>query len=135
MKKSAITNAENYTMKKTILIVEDFDYIRNLTGRYFEMNGYQVISAGNLHEASAIGAHEKPKLIIADFDISNDPYVIAALLHSILPESRIVMIDGRAGNCNEEAAAKAGVSAVLARSFSPAILEDVLHAGKVHAHA
>jgi DNA-binding NtrC family response regulator len=114
-------------MKKVLMIVEDFDSIRNLVGRYFQVDGYEVISAGNMHEAMMIGQHEEPNVVIVDFDMSNDPYVTVTMLHNILPESKVIVMDGRKRQCDAEEVTKAGATLVMERQFNPSSLEQIVH--------
>ena len=115
-------------MKKVLMIVEDFDFIRNQVGRYFQIDGYEVISAGNMQESLAIGQREQPAVVIVDFDMaSNDPYIIVSILHNILPLSEIVMVNGRSRHCNIEEAKVAGANVILERVFNPSVLEDIIH--------
>jgi response regulator RpfG family c-di-GMP phosphodiesterase len=120
-------NHKRNGMKKVLMIVEDFDFIRNLVGRQLQMDGYEVISAGNIHEAAEIGQREQPEVVITDFDMSNDPYVIVSILHNILPMSRIIMVNGRSRHCDTEEAKTAGADVILEREFNPAVLEEIVH--------
>ena len=116
------------TMKKVLMIVEDFDYIRNVVGKYFQLNGYDIISVGNLHEAMAIGQLEQPQVVIVDFDMaSNDPYLIVSILHNILPLSQLIMVNGRSRHCDKEEANIAGVNRILERIFNSEVLEEIVN--------
>jgi len=119
-------------MRKVLMIVEDYDYIRNMVGRYFQIDGYEVISAGNMHESMAIAQSEQPQTVIVDFEMSNDPYVIVSILHNILPMSRIILVNGRSRHCDSIEAKTAGVDMVLEREFNPAVLEEIAHGQAVH---
>ncbi|MFI5263209.1 MAG: two-component system response regulator [Candidatus Kapaibacterium sp.] len=114
-------------MRKVLMIVEDYDFIRNMVGRYFQVDGYEVISAGNMHEAMAIGQSEQPETVIVDFDMSNDPYVIVSILHNILPMSRFIMVNGRSRHCDTDEAKTAGADMILEREFNPIVLEKIVH--------
>lgn len=110
------------------MIVEDYDFIRNLVGKYFQLNSYEIISAGNMQEAMVVGQWEQPKVVIVDFDmVSNDPYLIVSILHNILPLSQIIMVNGRSRHCNSEEAKIAGVNKILERLFNPEVLEEIIH--------
>jgi response regulator RpfG family c-di-GMP phosphodiesterase len=112
--------------QKVVMIVEDYDFIRSLVGKYFQRDEYEVISAGNMQEAMAIGLQEQPKVVIVDFDMaSNDPYVIVSILHNILPLSQIVLVNGRSRNCDREEAKIAGADRILERIFDPLVLEEI----------
>ena len=110
------------------MIVEDYDFIRNLVGQYFQLNGYEIISAGNMQEAMVVGQWEQPKVVIVDFDmVSNDPLLIVSILHNILPCTKIIMVDGRSRHCDREEAKIAGVTRILERLFNPEVLEEIIH--------
>jgi ActR/RegA family two-component response regulator len=113
--------------KKTLMIVEDFDYVRNLIGRYFQQDGFEIISAGTMQEAMSIAQYNQPQVVIVDFDMSNDPYVIVSILHNILPLSRIIIINGRKRDCNTEDAKTAGANQILDRLYNPQALEGIIH--------
>ncbi len=121
------------TLKNVLMIVEDFDFIRNIVGKYFQTNGYDIISAGNMQEAMAIGQWDQPHIIIVDFDISNDPYLIVSILHNILPLSQIIMVNGRSRHCDTEEAKIAGANRILERLFNPEVLEEIIHSIEVEA--
>ena len=117
-----------FEIKKVLMIVEDYDFIRNLVGQYFQLNGYEIISAGNMQEAMVVGQWEQPKIAIVDFDmVSNDPLLIVSILHNILPFTKIIMVDGRSRHCNREEAKIAGVTRILERLFNPEVLEEIIH--------
>jgi CheY-like chemotaxis protein len=113
-------------IKKVLMIVEDYDFIRNVVGRYFQNDGYEIISAGNMKEAMAIAERELPKVVIVDFDMrSNDPNLIISILHNLLPFSQIVLVNGRNNRCNKEEALLAGADRILERIFDPLELEMI----------
>ena len=123
-----------YGMKKVLMIVEDFDFIRNMVGKYFQIDGYELISAGNMQEAMAIGQWEQPMVVIVDFDmVSDDPYLIVSILHNILPLSQIIIVNGRSRHCDTEAARIAGANRILERLFNPEVLEGIIHNIEVEA--
>ena len=121
-------------MKKVLMIVEDYDFIRNLVGRSFQLDGYEVISAGNMHEALTIGQREQPDFVIVDFDLSNDPYIVVSILHNIIPLSKILMVDGRSRHCDEEEAKTAGVNVILQRELEPSVLKDLVNNRELELH-
>lgn len=116
------------------MIVEDFDFIRNLVGKYFELNRYEIISAGNMQEAMVVGQWEQPKVVIIDFEMSNDPYVTVSILHNILPVSEIILMNGRSRHCNMEEAKIAGANRIVERIYDPSVLEEIVHGRHEAAH-
>jgi DNA-binding response OmpR family regulator len=49
-----------------VLVVEDFEDLRTLVGKYFDSRGYQVLHAANGMMAIQIARSEKPNLILLD---------------------------------------------------------------------
>ena len=114
--------------RKVLLIVEDFDQIRNILGKFFQVNGYVVISVGTLDDALHVGRSENPSLLIVDFEMQkNDPYRILSILHHSLPESNVALMNGARQRCNEEKAHEAGASRILERSLNISALEELIH--------
>ncbi len=115
--------------KRVLLIVEDFDNIRNLFGRYLSVHDFEVISAGTIADAIALGKEAAPDIVLVDFDMrSADPYKNITALHTALPLSRLVTIDGSNRHILEDRAKIAGASTVVPRTLTPAMLESVINA-------
>lgn len=115
--------------KKILLIVEDFDVIRNLYGRYFSIHDFEVISAATIADAIALSMESVPDIVFIDFEMySADPYKNINALHIALPQSRLVTIDGNNRHILEDKAKIAGISTVVSRSLTSAMLESVLNA-------
>jgi response regulator RpfG family c-di-GMP phosphodiesterase len=116
----------DFEKKKVLMVVEDYDFIRSLVGKYFQIDGYEVISVGNMHEAMAIGEMEQPKIVIVDFEmVTNDPYLVVSILHNMLPLSQIVLVNGRHKHCDKEEAKIAGANKILERIFDPLAFEEL----------
>lgn len=115
--------------KKVLLIVEDFDIIRNLFGRYLSVHDFEVISAATIADAIALSAESAPDIVLVDFDMrSPDPYKNITALHTALPLSRLVTIDGSNRHILEDKAKIAGATTVVPRTLTPAMLESVINA-------
>lgn len=56
--------------KQTILVVDDEDIVRNLTRQILEIQGYNILSAGNGEEAIALFAENSEKINLLMTDIS-----------------------------------------------------------------
>jgi ActR/RegA family two-component response regulator len=117
---------KNNELNKALMIVEDFDLIRNLIGRHFLKSGFELISAGNVQEAVTIGIRDQPSIVIIDFDMSNDSYLVASILHNILPLSQIIIVNGRSQHCNSVEASVAGVDRIIDRADNPLILKEII---------
>jgi two-component system response regulator RegA len=117
---------------KVLLIVEDFDFIRNLVGKYFQSRGYDVISVASTSDALLISKTELPSVIVVDFDMRrNDPYLIISVLHNALPDSYLILMNGIHTHCSEEKAKEAGANRTLERNFQSTILDDVIFSASI----
>lgn len=115
--------------KKVLLIVEDFDTIRNLFGRYLSVHDFEVISAGTIADAIVLGKEAAPDIVLMDFDMrSPDPYKSITALHNALPHSRLVTVDGSNRHILEDKAMNAGANTVVPRTLAPAALESMITA-------
>jgi two-component system, response regulator RegA len=112
-------NPKSFTISsKVLLIVEDFDFIRNVIGKEFQKNGYTIISVASIEDALLVGKAEFPSAIIVDFEMrSNDPYLTISVLHKALPDSSIIMINGNIKCSNTEKARELGAERILERDF------------------
>jgi CheY-like chemotaxis protein len=54
---------------KTVLIIEDDRYNRELEKALFEQAGYTILEAGDAEKGIAIAEDEKPDLIVLDFQL------------------------------------------------------------------
>src|SRR5450631_534930 len=122
-----------FELKKVLMIVEDFDFIRSIVGKSFQIKGYDIISAGNMQEAMAIGQWDQPHILFVDFDMSNDSYLTVSALHTILPLSQIILVNGRNRHCDIGKEKTAGANKILERLFNPEVLEEIIHNTEVEA--
>jgi DNA-binding NtrC family response regulator len=113
---------------KTLLIVEDFDIIRNLIGKEFQRNGFTIISVGRVTDAVLVGETNPPDVIIVDYDMrSSDPYQAISILHQTLPGSAVFLMNGSRNRCVEEKARLAGAQNILERIFQLPVLERIIY--------
>jgi|ERR1041384_3174061 CheY-like chemotaxis protein len=61
--------AENNGLRKTVLVVEDFEDNRFMMRRLLELDGYHVIEAINGQEAVAMAERDRPHLILMDLSL------------------------------------------------------------------
>ncbi|MBS1902949.1 MAG: response regulator transcription factor [Bacteroidetes bacterium] len=124
-----MVNSHATEKKRVLLIVEDFDNIRNLFGRYLSVHDYEVISAGTIADAIALGKEAAPDIVLMDFDMrSTDPYKNISALHNALPSSKLVTVDGSNRHILEDKAKIAGATTVVPRTMAPDKLESTLNA-------
>ena len=113
---------------KVLLIVEDFDFVRNLIGKEFQRNGYTIISVGSIEDALLVGKTDYPRVIIVDFDMrSNDPYLTVSVLHEAFPDSSIVVMNGNIKHASDEKAKEAGALRTLERDPHISDFDEIIH--------
>jgi CheY-like chemotaxis protein len=57
--------------QKTVLIVDDYDEVREMTRRVLETSGYRVLEAASGVEAVKVAQAESPDLILMDLSMPN----------------------------------------------------------------
>jgi CheY-like chemotaxis protein len=62
-------NSNSGPVKKTVMIVEDFEDNRFMMKRLLEMSGYAVLEAVNGEEAVDLAVKEQPSLILMDLSL------------------------------------------------------------------
>lgn len=58
-------------LRKTVLVVDDYDDVRAITKKALESFGYRVIEAGSGVEAVRVAQAESPDLILMDLSMPN----------------------------------------------------------------
>jgi DNA-binding NtrC family response regulator len=113
----------------SVLIVEDFDGIRALLASHLQRNGYMVSSSATARDALVLAEEDHPQIIIVDYDLSGENALTVALrLHSMLPNSYIVLMGGPGTPNVEEQAHKVGVSAILSKAYRLSELDRIIDA-------
>ena len=59
------------SVQKTVLVVDDYDEVRDLTKRALESFGYRVVEAASGAEAVRVAQAESPDLILMDLSMPN----------------------------------------------------------------
>lgn len=107
---------------ETILLVEDENFVREVTGEVLRSAGYRVLSAGNANEA--LGTYEEHggavDLLLTDVILPGETgCALAARLRWGFPELKVLLISGYA---QPMGLAGAGAEECLAKPFSAATL-------------
>ncbi len=115
--------------KHALLLLEDFDVLRNTLGRCCSNAGFSVVSTGNLYSAISHAKEEHPEVVIFDFNlkIMDDPYVALSVLHELLPKSKLVVLN----RDQHEVVGKLrsmGVNEIVGNKDIPTALERILAA-------
>src|SRR5258707_6837295 len=83
---------------KTVLIVDDEEFIRFALSEYFSVSGYQVDVAGEREEAEALLASRRYRLVISDlrltgFGGTEGLQIVRSSLHR-WPGTRVMLLTG-----------------------------------------
>ena len=126
---------KNPIKKEVLLILEDYDAIRNVLGRYFDNSGYDVISTGSLENALRLGKEEHPEIIVFDSHMHiEDQYKAVTLLHIAMPDCAIVVMNGE-DEKERDKMLRLGVQAVFKRSYDRADFEKAISSIKELHHS
>jgi PAS domain S-box-containing protein len=115
----------------TVLLVDDEDSIRTITGQMLETYGYQVLVATD--GADAVGTYAQHQLEIAvvltdmNMPVMDGPATVHALIR-INPKVKIIAASGLNANENVAKAAGAGVKHFLTKPYTAATLLKALRA-------
>lgn len=84
-------------MKKTVLLVDDEEIVRDIAGEIFEVLGYSIISAGTGSEALAIFNERRDDLILIFIDMTLPDYKGSELynkMKEISPDTKYLLTSG-----------------------------------------
>ena len=113
------------TSKRTILIVEDEDIIRNSLSELLTGEGYQVSEAGRVGDAVDLAKETDFDVAICDVQLPDgDGLALLRKLHQRNPHTCILIITAYATVENAVEAFKAGAFDYLVK---PVLFEDLLH--------
>ena len=113
------------TSKRTILIVEDEDIIRNSLSELLTGEGYQVSEAGRVGDAVELAKETDFDVAICDVQLPDgDGLALLRKLHQRNPHTCILIITAYATVENAVEAFKAGAFDYLVK---PVLFEDLLH--------
>lgn len=118
-------------MKRTVLIVEDHDSLRQLLGAYLTRQ-YRVVAAKNGLEAMAwMRKGIIPDVIITDLGMPElDGWsFITQLQHSgLFGGIPRIVITGEVSDLADRQTSEIAIDLLLKKPFNPAVLEEKLHA-------
>ncbi len=111
----------------TVLVVDDDPVIQKLLQVNFEMEGYDVVVAGDGEEGLAMAREEQPDLILLDVMMPkmNGLDVAAALRADAVTEAiPIIMLSAKAQASDVQAGIDLGVDDYVTKPFDPLELLD-----------
>lgn len=106
----------------TVLVVDDDPVIQKLLQVNFEMEGYDVVIAGDGEEGLAMAREERPDLVLLDVMMPkmNGLDVAAALRADALTERiPIIMLSAKAQASDVQAGLDLGVDDYVTKPFDP----------------
>ena len=106
----------------TVLVVDDDPVIQKLLQVNFEMEGYDVVIAGDGEEGLALAREEQPDLILLDVMMPkmNGLEVAAALRDDDVTDAiPIIMLSAKAQASDVEAGLDLGVDDYVTKPFDP----------------
>jgi CheY-like chemotaxis protein len=115
--------------RPTVLVVEDFDYIRLLMRQVLEMKGYHVVEAVNGWEAVEFATREHPHLILMDINLPILDGTTATEIireHEELQNVPIVIITAHDSADFRADAVEAGCTEYLTKPFDIDQLQTIL---------
>ena len=117
------------TVSKKVLVADDEAHILHVVSMKLRNAGFEVITAEDGEEALDICMSETPDLLITDFQM---PYMTGLELckelraHEETKDIPAIMLTARGFDIEPSEMAEAGITAVLAKPFSPReVLEHV----------
>ena len=121
--------AEDFSARRTILVVDDFDDTRLLLRTFLEKRGFRVVEAENGVDAVAQAESESPDLIIMDMQMPQLDGLSATRkirkvkqLHSV----PIVAVSAYGADQFRELALAAGCDEYVSTPFEPEELEGLI---------
>jgi two-component system OmpR family response regulator len=112
--------------KKTILIVEDDDSLRELVQSRLEKEGFEVVTAADGFQAVVTGRQAQLDLVILDLILPKmDGYSVCQLLKSGgLAKTPIIILSARSSPEDVRRGLDMGASAYLTKPYDAAVLLD-----------
>ncbi len=111
---------------RSVMVVEDEEFLRELLVRAIRREGYEVEGAGTAAEALQLASRRAFDVVITDWVLpdSKGPGLIRALRKAGVC-ARFVVVSGYAGSFDLDLLAELGVDAVLAK---PAEMREIIEA-------
>ena len=107
---------------RSILIVDDEEFIRFALSEYFSVSGYQVDVAGEWEEAEALLASRRYCLVISDLRLTGfggtEGLEIVRSIHQRWPSTRVMLLTGYGSNEVRAEAVRRGVDAFLEKPMA-----------------
>lgn len=110
-----------------VLVVDDDEYIREMSRAFIEILGHTAVTACNGKEAeTALGA-AKFDIVLTDLELPGiSGWQIAQMVKGLSKKTRVGLISGHEVGLSDKALRDKGIDFVLGKPFSMAGLEEIL---------
>ena len=113
-------------MPKSVLIVEDNEYLRQILASILRLSGYEIVEAGNAAEAIEKAASAQPRLILLDLNLPDMTGInVARSIKRNPPSAHIPIIACSAFSNGEgrEESLRAGMVDYLQKPISASLIK------------
>ena len=115
-------NETSMNPTRSILIVDDEEFIRFALSEYFSVAGYAVDVAGEWEEAEALLASRRYRLVISDLRLTSfggtEGLEIVRSIHQRWPGTRVMLLTGYGSSEVRAEAVRRGVDAFLEKPMA-----------------
>ncbi len=110
-----------------VLVVDDDEYIREMSRAFIEILGHNAVTASNGNEAENALKTGTFDVVLTDLDLPGmSGWEIAKMVKASSQKARVGLISGHDTGLSTQALKDKGVDFVLGKPFSMAGLEDIL---------
>ena len=116
------------TRRPRLLVVDNEMDVCNFVKAFFEMRGFDVVTAFNGDEALKVLEHVKPELIILDVVMRTEKEGLQFLpqIKNASPDSKVIMVTGVDDNETVETAKKLGADDYITKPLVLEYLENTV---------
>lgn len=110
-----------------VLVVDDDEYIREMSRAFIEILGHSAVTAGNGKEAETALQTGKFDVVLTDLDLPGmSGWEVAKMVKAASKSAKVGLISGHDTGLSKQALLDKGVDFVLGKPFSMSGLEDIL---------
>ena len=114
-----------------VLVIEDDATVRDVLSTLLSFDGFEVRTAADGSIGLDIAERMQPDIVLLDVALPGiDGFEVCRTLRARLPQTRVVMLTGRASSEDELDGVAAGADCYLRKPFSSLDLLDALGVGK-----
>ncbi|HEX9983216.1 MAG TPA: sigma-54 dependent transcriptional regulator [Thermoanaerobaculia bacterium] len=114
-------------MKKTILIVDDEQFIRSAVASFLDARGFDVLQAPDAATAQIVFRSKRPDVVVCDFALPDgDALELLERFHSVDPECPVIVLTGHASVDLAVRAIQEGASHFLTKPVDLPALQTVI---------